>query len=650
MSFGEPDMDELDALFGGGSSEDDSDYQPATEGESEDADINEGDSDDDNDDVAMDDLDDQEDGDEEATGGAAGAGTSSFQIAYDASRLTAADLVGSSLTLGRLRAMLEARFGRSAVGGDEDDEEEEDEDEDEEYDDGLSSYWGNARAKQKQWYEPVTEPVAAGVRLERSGDWGPPPVKYSNRKLKHHSKQLPSLLRDRELGYGRSVKSTLGDYTIPNSAGTEVSQFQSKVYSGQYSEDGSFFYTACQDFKVYIYDTRTGPLTGKKSVTDTPSTNRRGRGWGWEHRSSMKTRLIVKAQEVNCRWTITDANLSPENDWLLYSSITPYVHLVRTRQGEEWDTEDHDQHIIWSIRFSNDAREVVAGGSTGHSRYGPLFVYDIETRKTVLRVNAHQEDVNAVAFADTASGNLLLSGSDDSFVKVWDRRSLSGQRASGTLVGHTEGITFVAPKGDGRYCLSNGKDQAVKLWDLRMMMDGEEFHSLRLDRKDFGIQGWDYRQPTYSKPRYFAHPNDGSVMTYRGHQVLRTLIRCHFSPASTTDQRYIYSGSADGKIHIWSLDGRVAQVLDRRQTRGLINSESGEYNDPSDPDDGKQYPKNTTAVRDVSWHPFEPSLMSTAWGGHNRSEGSLAKHQWKARVVGETIEDQAERMVQESRG
>lgn len=113
-------------------------------------------------------------------------------------------------------------------------------------------------------------------------------------------------------------------------------------------------------------------------------------------------------------------------------------------------------------------------------------MYDLETNRTVLRVRAHAGDVNAVAFADSASSNLLLSGSDDTFVKVWDRRSLSGERASGTLVGHTEvssafweasravltsegqGITFVAPKGDGRYCLSNGKDQSVKLWDLRM--------------------------------------------------------------------------------------------------------------------------------------------------------------------------------------
>ena len=105
-------------------------------------------------------------------------------------------------------------------------------------------------------------------------------------------------------------------------------------------------------------------------------------------------------------------------------------------------------------------------------------------------------------------------------------------------------------------------------------------------------------------------------------------------------------------IQIWSLDGRVAQVLDRRLTRGLINPTSGDYNDPSSPE-----PLSTTAnrprrdvasaVRDVSWHPFEPSLISTAWEGQGGSEGSLAVHQWKPKVVGETIEDQVRRSAVE---
>jgi WD repeat-containing protein 23 len=79
--------------------------------------------------------------------------------------------------------------------------------------------------------------------------------------------------------------------------------------------------------------------------------------------------------------------------------------------------------------------------------------------------------VNAVCFADD-SHNVLISGSDDTFLKVWDRRSLrSHSRPSGVFIGHTEGVTYVSSKGDGRYCLSNGKDQKMKMWDLRSMRD-----------------------------------------------------------------------------------------------------------------------------------------------------------------------------------
>lgn len=74
-----------------------------------------------------------------------------------------------------------------------------------------------------------------------------------------------------------------------------------------------------------------------------------------------------------------------------------------------------------------------------------MAVYDVESRTTVLRVTAHTQDVNAVAFADKSSPHVLISGSDDSLVKIWDRRSLSGGRASGVCVGHTEGISELSP-------------------------------------------------------------------------------------------------------------------------------------------------------------------------------------------------------------
>lgn len=132
--------------------------------------------------------------------------------------------------------------------------------------------------------------------------------------------------------------------------------------------------------------------------------------------------------------------------------------------------------------------------------------------------------------------------------------------------------------------------------------------------------------------------------------MLRTLIRCYFSPASTTNNRYIYSGSADGRIHvralpnqIWSLDGQVVQVIDRNETYPLYTNH-GEVTDPSgaawsmphaipvsEPASSRTSAaygrsQNMCIVRDVSWHPSEPTLMSTAWDGVGGQTGSIAQH------------------------
>lgn len=82
-------------------------------------------------------------------------------------------------------------------------------------------------------------------------------------------------------------------------------------------------------------------------------------------------------------------------------------------------------------------------------------------------------------------------------------------------------------------------------------------------------------------------------------------------------------------------------------------NDSGEYNDPASlslrstvrPPKGSY----TSTIRDVAWHPTEPSLMSTAWESQRGVEGSLAKHEWcPPAFKGETLEDQAQRQVDEA--
>lgn len=314
------------------------------------------------------------------------------------------------------------------------------------------------------------------------------------------------------------------------------------------------------------------------------------------------------------QWTLTDASLSPDNKWLAYSSISSLVSIAPTDPldtGEPYSLELNDdpngfaygRHShgfsgIWSIRFSGDGRELVAG-----TNRDSIVVYDIESRSVLHNIKGHENDVNAVCFADKSSPHIIYSGSDDATIKVWDRRSMGDKREAGAFVGHVEGLTYIDSKGDGRYILSNGKDQSMKLWDLRMVMSTGSFHDLD-PTKHTRYSSFDYRRGRYNENDWDVHPDDNSLVTFRGHKVLNTLIRCHFSPPSSTNSRYVYSGSKDGKVHIWNMDATKAGEIDVREaTQGSRPLDGMGRFHHFDEEEWK------TCVRDASWHPNAPFIV-----------------------------------------
>ena len=82
----------------------------------------------------------------------------------------------------------------------------------------------------------------------------------------------------------------------------------------------------------------------------------------------------------------------------------------------------------------------------------------------------------------------------------------------------------ISIQGDGRYLISNGKDQTLKLWDVRRFGSQEGMEQVR---KAVGKSNWDYRWEAVPKRtmKKTKITGDVSVMTYRGHGVLHTLIR-----------------------------------------------------------------------------------------------------------------------------
>eukprot|EP00899_Mesostigma_viride_P015416 jgi/Mesvir1/23876/Mv10669-RA.1 len=373
-------------------------------------------------------------------------------------------------------------------------------------------------------------------------------------------------------GFSAAQRCHLASRCIPRWC-NNVDSMNSRAYIGQFSSDGSMFVAGYQDRRIKVYDVF--------------------------NRWKLRKDILVP----NLRWTVTDTSLSPDQRFLVYSSIIPVAYLVNVAaQREEVESRGNVNELhhglyfgmsadsgrerqfgIWSLEFSADSREIVAGASDQN-----VYVYDVEANRVAARVNAHTDDVNAVTFADARS-SIIFSGSDDRLVKVWDRRMMSKKRskAQGVLLGHTEGITSLAAKGDGYYVISNSKDQSIKLWDIRKMMDSDAYEKMPpVKLHDFH---WDYRWTEYPGTGLdVRHPNDSSLMTYRGHRVLQTLIRCYFSPEATTGQKYIYTGSHSGEVYIYDLvTGKTVDVLRNHEA----------------------------TVRDCSWHPTLPLIASVSWDG-----------------------------------
>ncbi|KAF1331458.1 Wd40 repeat-containing protein, partial [Globisporangium splendens] len=353
-----------------------------------------------------------------------------------------------------------------------------------------------------------------------------------------------------------------------------VDYVRDRLYCGGFNSTGSSFLAAGQRGEILLYDTVN-----------------------WERSSSLPVRDV--------RWTVTDAKFTPDDQSVLYSSINSNVRMVSVNYEDDGKedvfclikpprgTRHSEMHRftmgrfgVWCMDMNASGTEFVAGTSSNS-----VVLYDMQTKTPVCHVEGHRDDVNAIAFVDgPLHSNVFVSGSDDQLIKLWDRRVLSesNPRAQGVFPGHTDGLTHISSRDDGYYFISNSKDQSCKLWDIRRCMSSEAHDRTPPFRRPYR---WDYRYQSYPGRNKLpvTHPDDMSVMTYRGHMIMETLIRCYFSPLHSTAQKYIYTGSADGRVYVYdSISGDLVEVF-AMKPNGL--------------------------TRDVRWHPFEPTIVSPDFYG-----------------------------------
>eukprot|EP01017_Pseudomicrothorax_dubius_P012627 TRINITY_DN1530_c0_g1_i2.p1 TRINITY_DN1530_c0_g1~~TRINITY_DN1530_c0_g1_i2.p1 ORF type:complete len:661 (+),score=111.07 TRINITY_DN1530_c0_g1_i2:114-2096(+) len=114
---------------------------------------------------------------------------------------------------------------------------------------------------------------------------------------------------------------------------------------------------------------------------------------------------------------------------------------------------------VTSISFSATEREIFSGSSRG-----PISTWDIPTQKQQTILKGHTVSVTALtSFLSEDQNHLLISGSYDTNIKLWDLRQ---KACVNTFKGHNMQVNTVQVSPDSRWIASGSQDGLVKIWDI----------------------------------------------------------------------------------------------------------------------------------------------------------------------------------------
>ncbi|KAK3049299.1 hypothetical protein LTR09_009477 [Extremus antarcticus] len=125
--------------------------------------------------------------------------------------------------------------------------------------------------------------------------------------------------------------------------------------------------------------------------------------------------------------------------------------------GERIRRHTGHEEVINCLDVSKRGEEILISGSDD----GSISVWDPRQKAAIDYIGTDMP-VTAVCIAE--AGNELFSGGIDNEIKVWDLRM---KKVTYTLPGHTDTITSLAASPDSQFLLSNSHDNTVRTWDVR---------------------------------------------------------------------------------------------------------------------------------------------------------------------------------------
>jgi WD40 repeat protein len=260
--------------------------------------------------------------------------------------------------------------------------------------------------------------------------------------------------------------------------GVEFTGHAGVAFCVAWHPDGQRIASAGQDnerdfFVVKVWDARTGQVAfalpgGAETLTVAFSPDGRHlvTGGGGSDRAvqvwDAQTGREVGSPGAHDR-EIRGLAFSPDGRYLSSASADGTVKLWdATQLGEKQEARRtlraRSGQIALNTAFSPEGRRLVTGGEEN-----TVKIWDLQTGQELQTLRGHKGDVWAVAFSPDPDGRWVASAGEDSTVKLWDSHT-------GALVrnfrGHTGLVSSIAFSPDGRLLLSGSRDKTVKVWDV----------------------------------------------------------------------------------------------------------------------------------------------------------------------------------------
>lgn len=281
--------------------------------------------------------------------------------------------------------------------------------------------------------------------------------------------------------------------------------------------------------------------------------------------SPYRTHAVLAGREILKTVQVSGAQCT--EDFNLRSSIIAYASTHDTSR-DAVSAQHKDQLAVNDVKWSHGRYDSTIATAAANGR---IVLYDVNRASVELaRLHQHTRQVHRLAF-NPHQGSLLLSGSQDATVRMWDLRDLAGERSVMTC---RSARVF------------SGNNEGIR--DLRWSpTDGVMFAAAT----DTGvIQRWDFRNEKAPSLRINAHDKT-----------------CH-SIDWHPDGKYLASAGADRNVKIWDFKSMDRRMKTSRQFRA------------------------PQPVFNVRWRPVGSVSGSVGFTNHQSTQLATSYHQNDPRV------------------